>query len=199
MTLAHEYKISAPTIANIKKDKEKLLKCNGLVTFQGKMKKRYTGIGNIFLDQYLYKWYVQNKRNGKHVTGSMIQQKALEINKVLNGPKSFKASPGFLWNFTKRHNIELSCHNKRNTKKDKKKYLDQNSINNFDQELTEDNAEQERRVSNDGEVIQSEHQINNELNENSEMVIDNEHLNYMDCIDNLTVINVFYTINTFLS
>ncbi|XP_025990904.2 myb-like protein X isoform X2 [Solenopsis invicta] len=167
-TLAHKYKVSAPTIANIKKDKEKLLKCKN-VTFQGKIKKGYTSIGNIFLDQYLYKWFVQKESNGKHVTGSMIQQKALEINRTLNGPKSFKASSGFLWNFTKRHNIKLSCHNKRDIKKDGKEYLEQDSSNDFDQELIEDNAEQERRVSNDGEVIKSEHQINNQLNENNEM------------------------------
>lgn len=53
----------------------------------------------------MYTWFREKKSMGDHVTGRMLQQKALELNNMLDGSKTFKATSGFLSKFKKRHNI----------------------------------------------------------------------------------------------
>jgi len=53
-------------------------------------------------------WFLQEKNNGNRVIRLMMQKKALEINKNLNGFESFKASAGFLQKLKERNNINLS-------------------------------------------------------------------------------------------
>lgn len=194
--LAHEYKVTASGIANIKKCKENLLKHrSSLIMCQGKTsKKRCTGVENSRLDQSLYEWFLQERNNGNHVTGPMIQKKALEINKNLNGPESFKASTGFLHKFKERHNINLSFRTKET---DEEKYLDQNSSNNFGQKLTNDHMEQGWQILKDREVGPKD-QTNDGFDENKR-IENNEHLDDSNCMDDLTAENAFDAINTFMS
>lgn len=200
--LAQEYKVSTSAIANIKKSKENLLKQKSLlIMFQGKTsKKRCTGVENSPLDQMLYEWYLQEKNIGTLVTGPMLRKKALELNKILDGPETFKASTGFLNKFKERHDIMLSVHKEKDTDKEKTSAV-QDTSNDSCQEMTDDNEKQE-----DWEVInqvflpeQHEDDINHEENEEVEIEIKNEE--YLD--DNfetdLTAKNAFNAIDTFMN
>lgn len=108
--LAREYKISRSAITFIKKSKEYLIKQRSvLIMCQGQTsKKRCTGVENSPLEQALYEWFLQKKSIGEPVTGIMLQEKAIELNKMLNGTSSFKGTNGFISKFKKRHSIGSS-------------------------------------------------------------------------------------------
>lgn len=57
------------------------------------------------LDSALYKWFVQQRDIGNPVTGAVLQEKALNLNRQLGGPETFKDSPGWLDKFIKRHGL----------------------------------------------------------------------------------------------
>ncbi|KAL6446999.1 hypothetical protein ACFW04_001398 [Cataglyphis niger] len=108
--LAREYKISRSAITFIKKSKEYLIKQrSALIMCQGQTsKKRCTGVENSPLEQALYEWFLQKKSIGELVTGTMLQEKAVELNKMLNGDSNFKGTNGFISKFKKRHSIGSS-------------------------------------------------------------------------------------------
>lgn len=108
--LAREYKISRSAITFIKKSKKYLIKQrSALIMCQGQTsKKRCTGVENSPLEQALYEWFLQKKSIGESVTGAMLQEKAIELNKILNGTSNFKGTNGFISKFKKRHNIGSS-------------------------------------------------------------------------------------------
>lgn len=135
--LAQEYKVSTSAIANIKKSKENLLKQrSSLILHQGKTsKKRCTGVENSRLDQMLYEWYFQEKNMGIRVTGPMLRTKALELNKILNGPETFKASSGFLNKFKERHDIILSTRGEKDCEQEKNSTI-QEASDDLSQKLT---------------------------------------------------------------
>ncbi|XP_011250685.1 tigger transposable element-derived protein 7 [Camponotus floridanus] len=196
--LAQEYKVSTSAIANIKKSKENLLKQkSSLIICQGKMsKKRCTGVENSRLDQMLYEWYYQETNMGIHVTGSMLRKKALELNKLLNGPASFKASTGFLNKFKERHDIILSVHREKNTDEEKDSAV-QDASDDLCQELTNDNVKQEDwEILN--QVVLPENDIDHE--ENEEIEVEMEDKEYLDdnSENDITAKNAFDAINTFI-
>lgn len=108
--LAREYKISRSAITFIKKSKEYLIKQrSALIMCQGQTsKKRCTGVENSPLEQALYEWFLHKKSIGESVTGTMLQEKAIELNKMLNGTSNFKGTNGFISKFKKRHSIGSS-------------------------------------------------------------------------------------------
>ncbi|KMR03008.1 jerky-like protein [Lasius niger] len=108
--LAREYKISRSAITFIKKSKDYLIKQrSALIMCQGQTsKKRCTGVENSPLEQALYEWFLQKKSIGESVTGTMLQEKAVELNKMLNGTSNFKGTNGFISKFKKRHSIGSS-------------------------------------------------------------------------------------------
>lgn len=117
--LAREYKISRSAITFIKKSREHLIKQrSALIMCQGQTsKKRCTGVESSPLEQALYEWFLQKKSVGESVTGTMLQEKAVELNKMLNGTNNFKGTNGFISKFKKRHSIgssteERTCGNK---------------------------------------------------------------------------------------
>lgn len=71
-------------------------------------KKRCTGVENSPLEQALYEWFLQKKSIGESVTGTMLQEKAVELNTMLNGTSNFKGTNGFISKFKKRHSIGSS-------------------------------------------------------------------------------------------
>lgn len=166
---------------------------------QGKTsKKRCTGVENSSLDQMLYEWYVQEKNTGIRVTGPMLRKKALELNKILNGPETFKASTGFLNKFKKRHDIILSTRGEKDTDGEKESDIQDTSID-LCQELTSDNVKQE-----DWEVVNQivlPEQCESEIaQEENEVEIEIENKEYLeDDSSDFTAKNAFEAINTFIS
>lgn len=199
MILAMEYKVSTSAIANIKKSKENLLKQrSSLIMYQGKTsKKRCTGVENSRLDQMLYEWYLQEKNIGIRVTGPMLRKKALELNKILNGPETFKASTGFLNKFKERHDIILSVRGEKDTNGEKDTAV-QDASDDSCQELTNDPVKQEDwEILN--QVVLPEHYENDvNLEENEEEVENKEYLDDNNFENDFTAKNAFDAIDTFI-
>ncbi|XP_029175057.1 jerky protein-like [Nylanderia fulva] len=205
VSLAPEYKVSTSAIANIKRSKENLLKQrNSLIMCQGKTsKKRCTGVENSRLDQMLYEWYIAERDIGTHVTGPMLRKKALQLNKTLNGPETFKASAGFLNKFKERHDIVLIRAEK--DVDEEQNSTVQDASDDSCQEMIDDNEKQENWEILDQQVNlpeQYEDDIDHEENEeNEEVEIEIENKEYLDdSFDNdLTAKNAFNAINAYIS
>ncbi|XP_044597355.1 tigger transposable element-derived protein 5-like [Cotesia glomerata] len=92
-TVIDEYKISDRTLRRWKKERVKIEEmCNKENTQERKKIK----LSNEALDEAVYLWFCQCRSNGVPVSGPMIKQKALDLNKQLGGDESFKASEGWL-------------------------------------------------------------------------------------------------------
>lgn len=107
--LAKEYNIPKSTIGRIRKMEGELEKfCLEKEHINGMSKrKRLQGRkGDIGLDACMEIWYQQNYYLGNLIPGKMLQEKALEFNVKLNGPKTFKASNGWLQSFKTRCGIK---------------------------------------------------------------------------------------------
>ena len=50
-------------------------------------------------------WFVQRRLKGERISGPLLYEKALKLNKKLGGSSDFKASTGWLKNFKSRHGI----------------------------------------------------------------------------------------------
>lgn len=57
------------------------------------------------LDSALFVWFSQEREKGTPISGPLIKEKALKLNKLMNGDESFVASTGWLDRFKKRHGI----------------------------------------------------------------------------------------------
>lgn len=57
------------------------------------------------LDNALFVWFSQEREKGVPISGPLIKEKALQLNELMNGDKSFSASTGWLDRFKKRHGI----------------------------------------------------------------------------------------------
>ncbi|XP_051168089.1 tigger transposable element-derived protein 2-like [Leptopilina boulardi] len=107
--LSKEYNIPRSTIGRIRKMEGELEKfCHEKEHINGMSKrKRLQGKkGDIGLDSCMEIWYQQNYYLGNLISGKMLQEKALEFNVKLNGPKTFKASNGWLQSFKTRCGIK---------------------------------------------------------------------------------------------
>lgn len=158
-------------------------------------KKRCTGVESSDLDQMLYEWYHQETNMGIRVTGPMLRKKALELNKILNGPESFKASTGFLNKFKERHDIILSVHREKNTDEEKDSAV-QGTSDDLCQELTTDNVRQE-----DWEILNQVVLPDHDIDENEEIEVEIENKEYLDdnnAENDITAKNAFDAINTFI-
>ena len=54
---------------------------------------------NTALEGTIYTWFTQRRRLGEPISCPKLCEKALELNKSLNGPVDFKASARWLHNF----------------------------------------------------------------------------------------------------
>jgi len=57
------------------------------------------------LDSVVYQWFIQARSQGVPLSGPIIQVKAMEVHKKLNGEHSFNASVGWLHRLKNRHGI----------------------------------------------------------------------------------------------
>ena len=60
------------------------------------------------LDKALYTWFIQQRSKGAPVSGPLLQEKALQMFKILYPDKyadSFKGSSGWLHKFSCRHGV----------------------------------------------------------------------------------------------
>lgn len=94
--IAEKYGIGRSTVSDIKKNKKKILEYRGELVERG-VKKTVKAIKygeDQRLDQAVYMWFKQKQMEGVPVSGGMLREKALELNRKLHGENSFKASEG---------------------------------------------------------------------------------------------------------
>ena len=75
------------------------------MNFDGDSRKNMRRPADENVDLALYQWFRGQRAAGAEISGLMVQTKALEFNRLLDGPDSFTASSGWLWRFQKRHGI----------------------------------------------------------------------------------------------
>ena len=66
---------------------------------------------NEDVDEATYIWYRQKMAEGRHVSGPMLQNKALSFNKLVGGEESFVASTGWLTLWKKRYGVRFPSSN----------------------------------------------------------------------------------------
>lgn len=105
--IAEKYGIGRSTVADIKSRKEKILQFKSEMVAMGvKRTVKAMKFGeDKQLDQAVYLWFKQKRMEGVPVSGGMIREKALTLNRRLHGETTFKASEGWKWRFCKRHGI----------------------------------------------------------------------------------------------
>lgn len=84
----------------------------------------------------MYCWFLQKRSTGQPISGPLLCEKALQVNKKIGGDESFVASNGWLYRFKSRHGIrELEIQGEKmpadvdaanSFKDDLKKELDEN-------------------------------------------------------------------------
>ncbi|CAG9584542.1 unnamed protein product [Danaus chrysippus] len=131
--LAEKYGVGASTISDIKKNTDSIL----LYTCKFKHRKVMKKPKNELLDEALFCWFLQERSTGQPISGPLLCEKALQLNKKIGGDKSFVASNGWLYRFKSRHGIrELEIQGEKMSanvyaansfKDDFKKHLDENN------------------------------------------------------------------------
>ncbi|XP_044268019.1 jerky protein homolog-like [Tribolium madens] len=107
--LAREYGIGTSTISDIKRNADAILKFVSNLDSQNQISEKKTRktAQNTDLDSLIYRWYLEEKKNGGVPIDAAICAKALEINNQLrNRSMNFKASSGWLRHFKNRHGIK---------------------------------------------------------------------------------------------
>nr|XP_012140925.1 PREDICTED: jerky protein homolog-like [Megachile rotundata] len=108
--LSQKYNIGKSTISAIKSNEDKILKyqANMLVNGNyGSNKKSMSTAENDHLESAVFLWFLQQRTIGTPITGPILCEKALQLNKKIGGSTNFKASKGWLRNFKARHGIRL--------------------------------------------------------------------------------------------
>lgn len=102
--LADEYQISVFTLRRIRRNAKTLKlfakKGRHMLNRKNQRKPAYESV-----EKPLYEWFLEQKAEGGRLTTAMFQKKAIEINKDLGGPATFKVSRGWVKKFRVRHNI----------------------------------------------------------------------------------------------
>ncbi|CAH0729636.1 unnamed protein product, partial [Brenthis ino] len=60
---------------------------------------------NELLEEALYCWFLQKRSTGQPISGPLLCEKALQLNKKIGSDESFVASNGWLYRFKSRHGI----------------------------------------------------------------------------------------------
>lgn len=103
--LAKDYGISVVTIHRIKKNAVQIRGQSQTPGTEGRKRFRRPVLDE--LDARLYTWYQERRAADDRITNAILQEKAMELNKVFRGPSSFSASNGWIWRFKHRHGINL--------------------------------------------------------------------------------------------
>ena len=106
-TICEKYGIGRSTVGDIRKSRDKLTKFRSDIVSMGTSRDtKVMKLGDDQqLDQAVYIWFKQKRMEGVPISGPMLCEKALELNKCLNGESKFSASEGWKWRFCKRHGI----------------------------------------------------------------------------------------------
>lgn len=112
VVLAQEFSCNKSTISDIKKNKQKILSFIDRIEVIGhgrSAKKRKTLKTGVYddVEKATYLWFLQERSRGTPISGPIVREKALQFYHQLHGEGSdkFKASPGWLDNFKRRHGI----------------------------------------------------------------------------------------------
>lgn len=104
--LTSELKIGKSTICDWRKNRLKLERfCT--VSAEKTLQHRQTAKQSLYdkVDEALFVWFTQERERGTSLSGPIVQEKALYLNKLLNGDKSFSASTGWFDRWKERHGI----------------------------------------------------------------------------------------------
>lgn len=107
--LAREYGISKTTVSRFKKRKDVIKKA--VTTIYPNNTERRTMHGGFYkkMEDALYQWYLEQKRQHSDVTGPMLRQKAKTLyNECEDSNDTFAASFGWFSKFKRRYGIKLS-------------------------------------------------------------------------------------------
>ena len=109
--VASDLGVGASTVSDWKKNRKEIEEfCAKMVSRdclgnRGTIKKAK----NVTLDDALYVWYIQERENSVPVSGPILREKALSLNKKLGGDPTFTASVGWLGRWKARHGIRLTA------------------------------------------------------------------------------------------
>ncbi|XP_051174284.1 jerky protein homolog-like [Leptopilina boulardi] len=105
--LADKYGVGTSTISDIKKNAESILNYKVKIDSQdGSInRKPMKDPPNKLLEDAVYSWFLQKRPTGQPISGPLLREKALDLNKKLGGSASFLASNGWLLKFKNRHGI----------------------------------------------------------------------------------------------
>lgn len=105
--LSLEFGVGKATIADWKKNRSKIEQFCA-TTSQSTLEKRQTAKQSQFdqVDEALFMWFSQERQKGTPLSGPLIQEKAIHLNKLINGDESsFMASSGWLDRWKRRHGV----------------------------------------------------------------------------------------------
>ncbi|XP_067128657.1 jerky protein homolog-like [Centruroides vittatus] len=107
LSLAQEYGVEKTTITDIKKNSDAIKKFASVLDSEnGSLHRKVMKMAeNKDLDTAVYTWFMQVRSQGHPISGPLICEKALQMNKKLGGNADFQASTGWLMRFESRHGI----------------------------------------------------------------------------------------------
>ena len=95
----NEYKVAKSTISRIKENKENLEQYASKTYVNQSKIKRMKTIKYSEIDDIVFSWFLERRQWNDLVPNEMIKLKALEVNRLNNGPETFVASDGWLTKF----------------------------------------------------------------------------------------------------
>ncbi|XP_054259801.1 jerky protein homolog-like [Macrosteles quadrilineatus] len=104
--LAKELNVGKATICDWKKNRAKLQQyctTSSEVTLENRQTARQSQYDKV--DEALFLWFSQERERGTPLSGPIVQEKAIQLNNLLNGDSSFTASTGWFDRWKKRHGI----------------------------------------------------------------------------------------------
>lgn len=89
------YGISKTFLRTIIQNKENIIRLSKNEEF--KIKKTKCSSENRILEECLFTWFSQARALGTPISGPIIQEKALQLNNLLEGPSDFKVSNEYIY------------------------------------------------------------------------------------------------------
>ncbi|GFU06603.1 jerky protein homolog-like [Trichonephila clavipes] len=104
--LATEFNVGKAIICDWRKNRRKLEQYCANSSGET-LENRQTAKQSLYdkVDNALHIWFTQERQRGIPLSGPIIQEKAIQLNKLMNGDSSFSASIGWLDRWKKRHGV----------------------------------------------------------------------------------------------
>lgn len=104
--IAAEIGVGKATVSDWKKNRLKIEQFS-TTTSEKTLKDRHhvTVSVNEKIDEAVFLWFSQERQKGVPISGPLIQEKALQLNRLMNGELCFSASNGWLDRWKKRHGV----------------------------------------------------------------------------------------------